>query len=160
MAPGQTVPNMVIARVANKKISIYNNAGSAQVLVDVLGYFRAARAAVRGDRPEPPARHAQRRRCADSEARPVRALVACAQQGRRADLERCRGDAQRDRSDTDAGHAFITIFPGGSTQPATSKVLNVLKGQVVPKMVVCRLSSDGTVDIANNAGDRSGRRCG
>ncbi len=40
MVPGQTVPNMVLARVgANGMISIYNNAGSTDVIVDVLGCF-------------------------------------------------------------------------------------------------------------------------
>ena len=40
MIPGQTVPNMVLARVgANGKVSIYNNTGSTDVVVDVLGCF-------------------------------------------------------------------------------------------------------------------------
>ena len=40
MAPGQTVPNMVMTRVgANGMVSIYNNAGSTDLIVDVLGCF-------------------------------------------------------------------------------------------------------------------------
>ena len=36
----QTAPNMVLVPVgANGQISIYNNAGSAHVIVDVLGWF-------------------------------------------------------------------------------------------------------------------------
>ena len=38
--PGQTVPNMVIAKVgAGGQVSIYNNTGSVDVVVDVLGWF-------------------------------------------------------------------------------------------------------------------------
>lgn len=40
MAPGTTIPNMVIVPVGTAgQISIYNDAGSTHVLVDVLGYF-------------------------------------------------------------------------------------------------------------------------
>jgi len=39
---GQTVPNLVIARIgANGKVTIYNHAGSTVVLADVQGYFTA-----------------------------------------------------------------------------------------------------------------------
>ena len=38
--PGQTVPNMVIVPVGNNgQISIYNNTGTVDVVVDVLGWF-------------------------------------------------------------------------------------------------------------------------
>ena len=40
---GQTIPNMVIAKVgAGGQVSIYNNTGSTDVIVDVLGWFRPA----------------------------------------------------------------------------------------------------------------------
>jgi len=39
---GQTVPNLVIAKVgANGQVSVYNNAGSTHVVVDVAGWFPA-----------------------------------------------------------------------------------------------------------------------
>jgi len=36
---GQTIPNLVIARVQNGKVSIFNNAGSTDVVADVQGWF-------------------------------------------------------------------------------------------------------------------------
>jgi hypothetical protein len=40
--PGQTIPNLVIAKLgANGKVSIYNSAGSTQVVADVVGWFPA-----------------------------------------------------------------------------------------------------------------------
>ncbi|MDQ3895654.1 MAG: N-acetylmuramoyl-L-alanine amidase [Actinomycetota bacterium] len=39
---GETVPNLVIVRVVNGKVSIYNNTGSTHVVADVQGWFSAA----------------------------------------------------------------------------------------------------------------------
>ena len=39
--PGQTVPNLVMVRIGtNAKISLYNSAGSTDLIADVVGYFR------------------------------------------------------------------------------------------------------------------------
>jgi len=39
---GQTVPNLVIAKVgADGKVAIYNHAGSAHVIFDVVGWYSA-----------------------------------------------------------------------------------------------------------------------
>jgi hypothetical protein len=43
-APGQTIPNLVMVRVAaNRKISIYNALGNVDVIGDVVGYFTSFR---------------------------------------------------------------------------------------------------------------------
>ena len=40
VAAGQTVPNLVIAKVGTGgQVSIYNNSGSTHVIANVLGYF-------------------------------------------------------------------------------------------------------------------------
>jgi hypothetical protein len=36
---GQTVPNLVMVRVSNGKVSIYNNLGSTNVIADIQGWF-------------------------------------------------------------------------------------------------------------------------
>lgn len=36
---GQTIPNLVVVRVQNGKVSVYNNAGSTNVVADVQGWF-------------------------------------------------------------------------------------------------------------------------
>jgi len=39
--PGQTVPNLVMVRIGtNAKISLFNSAGSTDMIADVVGYFR------------------------------------------------------------------------------------------------------------------------
>ena len=37
--PGETVPNLVTVPVSEGKISVYNNAGSVHVILDVVGYY-------------------------------------------------------------------------------------------------------------------------
>jgi hypothetical protein len=38
---GQTVPNLVMVRIGtNKKVSLYNSAGSTDLIADAVGYFR------------------------------------------------------------------------------------------------------------------------
>ena len=40
--PGQTVPNLVIVGIgSNGKVSLYNNAGSVDLIADVVGWFRS-----------------------------------------------------------------------------------------------------------------------
>jgi hypothetical protein len=38
-AAGQTIPNLVVVRLQNGKVSLYNNAGSTNVVADVQGWF-------------------------------------------------------------------------------------------------------------------------
>jgi hypothetical protein len=38
---GETVPNLVVVRVQNGKVSIYNNVGATHVIADVQGWFSA-----------------------------------------------------------------------------------------------------------------------
>jgi hypothetical protein len=41
VTPGQTVPNAVVARVNNGKVSLYNNLGEVHLIADVQGWFKA-----------------------------------------------------------------------------------------------------------------------
>jgi hypothetical protein len=46
---------------------------------------------------------------------------------------------------------YLTLFPDGAAQPATSD-LNFLGGQTIPNLVVVRLGANGKLDIFNAAG--------
>ena len=37
---GQTVPNLVMVRVADGKVTIYNNLGSTNVIADIQGWYQ------------------------------------------------------------------------------------------------------------------------
>ncbi len=151
MTMGQTVPNMVIARVANQRVSIYNDTGSVHVLVDVLGYFKAGTSgkfvAVGPNRLLD-----TRNGTGAAQAKLGQTVLSLPVRGKAGvPTSNVAAVMLNVTAVTPTLDTFVTVFPGGSTQPVTSN-LNVLKGQVVPNMVVCRLSNDGTVDIANNAG--------
>lgn len=153
MVPGQTVPNMVLTAVgANGMVSIFNNAGSADVVIDVLGCFD-------GD--------ASGRYVALS---PLRVLDT--REGLGAPLARV-GQSPLEVTLLGRGgvpssgvsgvmlnvtavapslSTYITVYPGGSTRPLASN-LNVSAGQVIPNMVLARVGPDGTVVMYNNGGD-------
>ena len=152
MVPGQTVPNMVMTRVgSNGMVSIYNNAGATDVIVDVLGCFDD-----------------------DSEGRYVAlspSRVLDTRDGTGAPLAQvgqtplevtllARGGVPSDgvsgvmlnvTAVAPTGNTYVTIYPGGTECPTASN-LNVSAGQVIPNMVLARIGQGGTVLMYNNAG--------
>ena len=48
-------------------------------------------------------------------------------------------------------NTYVTVYPGGSDRPTASN-LNVSVGQVIPNMVLARVGPDGTVMIFHNGG--------
>jgi hypothetical protein len=152
MVPGQTVPNMVLTRVgANGKISIFNNTGSTDVVIDVLGAFH----------PNASGRYValSPRRVLDTREGLGAPLAKVGQ----APLEVTLGGKGGVPSNGVSGvmlnvtavsptaSTYITVYPGGSDRPLASN-LNLLAGQVVPNMVLARLGSQGTVMMFNNGG--------
>ncbi|MGE3328826.1 MAG: hypothetical protein AB7N61_25820, partial [Acidimicrobiia bacterium] len=47
--------------------------------------------------------------------------------------------------------SYLTVWPSGQPRPLASSV-NMVAGQTVPNMVLCRLGADGRVHIYNNSG--------
>jgi hypothetical protein len=152
MVRGQTVPNMVFARVGTDgKVSIYNNSGTAHVVVDVVGAF---------------ADNAPGRLVA---LQPARVLdtregigAPLGKVGQTPLVLRLTGQAGIPGSGVSAvlmnvtavtpdNNTFITVYPTGGERPLASN-LNVVAGQVIPNMVLARVGADGSVAIYNNAG--------
>jgi hypothetical protein len=46
---------------------------------------------------------------------------------------------------------FVTVWPSGEDRPLASS-LNFVKGQTIPNLVVCKLGTDGKLNLANSAG--------
>jgi hypothetical protein len=152
MAPGQTVPNMVLARVgSNGMISICNNSGSTHVVVDVLGCFDG-----------------------DSNGRyvaltPSRVLdtregigAPLAEVGQTPLMVALLGIGSVPSSGvtgvmlnvtavSPTANTYVTIYPSDAERPRASN-LNVVAGQVIPNMVLARVGADGAVAIFNNSG--------
>ena len=152
MVPGQTVPNMVLTRVgANGMVSIYNNAGSTDLIVDVLGCFDGDSSGryvalsprrvldTRDGTGAPPAQVGQ-------------APIAVTLLGRGGvPASGVSGVMLNVTAVAPTGNTYVTVYPGGTECPTASN-LNVSAGQVVPNMVLARLGADGTVLMYNNAG--------
>ena len=155
---GQTIPNLVVARVgANGKISIYNNAGSTDVIVDVMGWFPTGY----GYAGLVPARLLETRSglaTVDGQFNGVGKVGA----GQTLDLTVAgRGGVPASgvsavvvnvTATNPSAASFITVFPSGQTRPAFASNLNVVAGQTIPNLVVARVGANGKISIYNNAG--------
>jgi hypothetical protein len=152
MVRGQTVPNMVLARVGTDgRVSIYNNSGAVHVVVDVVAAF---------------ADNAPGRLVA---VQPARVLdtregigAPVAKVGQDALVMKLTGQAGIPGSGVSAvlmnvtavtpdRDTFITVYPTGGDRPLASN-LNVVAGQVIPNMVLARVGPDGSVAFSNNQG--------
>jgi hypothetical protein len=152
MIPGQTVPNMVLARVgANGKVSIYNNTGSTDVVVDVLGCFdsdASGRYVALSPRRVLDTRDGLGAPLAKVGQTPL-PLMLLGKGG--VPSSGVSGVMLNVTAVAPTANTFITVYPGGTDRPMASN-LNVSGGQVIPNMVLARVGSDGTALLFNNGG--------
>ncbi len=152
MAAGQTIPNMVLAKVgAGGKVSIYNHSGSTDVVVDVLGCFSAGVSSRFVSLS--PARVLDTREGLGAPKAPLgRGVIALALAG--------HGGVPSNGSSAvllnitavaPSTGTFVTVFPSNVERPVASN-LNAAAGQVVPNMVIARLGDDGAAVLYNNSG--------
>jgi uncharacterized protein (DUF1501 family) len=152
MVSGQTVPNMVLARVgADGKVSVYNNTGAAHVVVDVVGAF-ADNASGRFVALSP-SRVLDTREGYGAPKAPV---------GQTPLVLRLMGTGGVPGSGvsavllnvtavTPSATTFITVYPAGGERPLASN-LNASAGQIIPNMVLARLGTNGSAAFYNNQG--------
>ena len=152
MIPGQTVPNMVLARVgANGKVSIYNNTGSTDIVVDVLGCFDAnasGRYVALSPRRVLDTRDGTGAPLSNVGQTPL-PLMLLGKGG--VPSSGVSGVMLNVTAVAPTANTFITVYPGGTVRPMASN-LNVSGGQVIPNMVLARVGDDGTTMIYNNGG--------
>jgi len=154
--PGQTVANAVLTKVGTGgKISIYNNGGAVDVIVDVVGWFPDNQSYVGLT----PARLADTRNLPtiDGQFSNTGALG----QGGVANVKVVgRGNVPASGVGAVAlnvtaagpiGSSFITVWPTGGARPTASN-LNFVTGQTVPNLVIAKVGDGGQVSIFNNTG--------
>ena len=153
MLRGQTVPNLVVARVgAGGKVSIYNNAGTTAVVADVQGWYGVPGAGGRYT-PVAPARVLDTRTGEGGTLGKVSGGTSINLDVRGVGgLPSTVGAVVLNvtATDLDGGDSFVTVYPTGVTRPLASN-LNVTSGQSVPNLVVTP-TGDGRVTLYNNAG--------
>ena len=159
---GQTIANMVIAKVgADGKINLFNNAGSTQVLVDVVGYFPVLSeysAIV-------PQRFVDTRNCSicltvDGQNQGIGPIapggsLTVTMAGRGNIAASAGAVALNVTVVGSTASNYLTVFPAGGAVPTVSN-LNFVSGQTVPNMVIVKLGTGGVntgkITLFNNSG--------
>jgi len=146
--PGQTVPNLVVAKVGTAgRVRFYNAAGSAHVVVDLLGYV-IGRSGARG------------RMVATTPARLYDTRLAAHGGPLTGGEERTVSVAGRgglpsgpfsgivaNVTVTEPSHVgYLTVWPADRARPTASN-LNFAPMQTVPNLVVCAVSPDGSIKL-------------
>ena len=154
--PGQTVPNLVVAKVGTDgKIGAFNNSGEAHVIADVVGWYGPDGGTTGAlYTPLVPGRILDTR---SGNGAPAAKLGA----GATVDLQAMgRGGVPAAgvsavvlsvTATEPTGYSFLTVWPGGQARPLASN-LNISPGRAVSNTVVVKSGSDGKVSIYNNGG--------
>lgn len=151
---GQTVPNLVVARVGDAgQVSIFTNAGSADVIFDVTGWITSPSSTARGSRLEPitPQRLLDTRDGTGGYGAPVGGgsaislHVADPNDGYTAAVLNVTG------TDTFLS-TFVTAYPSELAGPPLASNLNLVANQTRPNLVMVKIGPDGNVNLYNHAG--------
>ncbi|MCB0915658.1 MAG: hypothetical protein H6525_00940 [Actinobacteria bacterium] len=153
---GQTVPNMVIAKLGiDGSIALYNRNGATHLLVDVLGWFpdgsdysALTPARLADTRPANPTVDGLGPKGALGPQTTIRVKVT----GRGGIPNSGVGAvAINVTAVAPTAGTFITVFPAGESRPTASN-LNPAAGQTVPNMVIAKVGVDGSIDLYNRNG--------
>ena len=137
----QEVPNMVIAKVGQDgRVAVYNDRGSVDVVVDVIGWFAAGSAF----NALTPVRVLDTRQ-ASSLVGGVEREVSIAGLGG-VPSSGVGGVALNVTVTNPSDPSFLTVWPTGVGMP-TSSNLNFVEGQTVPNMVIVKLGIGGRISL-------------
>lgn len=137
---GQTIPNMVIAKLGSDgSVSIYSTT-TTHIVVDVAGYFPTTGLY----NPVSPSRLADTRQTA----------ILAGGQVLKVPVRNMGGVGGAEASAValnvtvvgPQGGGWLTVFPTGEDKPNASN-LNYSPGQTIPNMVIAKIGADGTVSI-------------
>jgi len=156
-APGWTVPNAVTVMLGSSgQVSVYNNGGSADVVIDVVGYYKAGVGA--GLTSLTPVRVTDSR--PSSQVGPFSSPwapgqtrdVAVAGAGSTAGVPADAAAVVVNATVTDTtGYSNLVVWPTGQPKPVASS-LNWSPGWTVPNAVTVKVGSLGQISLYNNSG--------
>ncbi|MGZ4679460.1 MAG: DUF1501 domain-containing protein, partial [Ilumatobacteraceae bacterium] len=150
--PGMAVPNLAIIRLGSAgDVNFFTNAGSVNLLADVVGYFRGGTSV--GLEPLVPSRLLDTRDGTGGRLGALRQGESINLQvaGRGGVVGSPQAVALNVTVTGPTAGSFLTVWPSGETRPFASSV-NMVPGQTVPNMVLARVGSNGMVSIFNNTG--------
>lgn len=154
--PGRTVANAVLATVGDGgRIDVYNDAGTTDVVIDVVGWMPSAGRFHGMD----PARLVDTRPGGTTIDGRVAGVGPLGQGGSlsvpvvgRAGIPVGASAVVVNVTATEpTGTGFLTVFPAGAVRPTASN-LNVVPGLTVPNLVLAGLGEDGRIVVFNSAG--------
>ncbi|MDH6135410.1 hypothetical protein P3T37_004825 [Kitasatospora sp. MAA4] len=149
LVPGQTVANLATVAVdPNGNVSVRNNSGSVDVVVDLFGYYAPATA----DRftTTAPTRLLDTRNGSGTPlgSGAVTTVQVAGVNGVPADATAAVFNLTATEPDTDG---YLAAYADGAARPGTSNV-NFTRGQTVPNQAIVPIGADGKVAIYNFAG--------
>ncbi|MHB8262943.1 MAG: IPT/TIG domain-containing protein [Acidimicrobiales bacterium] len=169
---GETVPNRVIVKVgANGQVSVYNNSGGANLIVDVSGYYTDGSSSTQTGslfNPVTPARIVDTRCTTSSPPSNCSSLPsansALKTMGPASSMSVAVAGNASIPSDAIAfvgnvtvvgptAGGYLTVYPSGSTPSGVTSDLNFSAGQTTANMVQALLNSSGGVMVYNSAGN-------
>jgi len=158
-AAGVTVPNRVIVPVGTGgKVSFYNGVGSADLIVDVGGYFTGNSSSGATFLPLTPTRIVDTRFGTGGFNTPLGQgapmVVTVAGSGGVPNMAAAIPPTAVVLNVTVTGATAasdLAVWPHGGSRPVASD-LNFAAGQTVPNLVIVKLSSAGKIDIGNDFG--------
>ncbi|HEX3622261.1 MAG TPA: hypothetical protein VHT97_08105 [Acidimicrobiales bacterium] len=157
-APGPSVANLVTATLgSNGAVTLYNNQGTVDVVVDVEGYYTATTGTGSGYVALNPARDLDTRSGTGTGG-----VIAPLAAGQTMNLTVTGvggvpatgvSAVALNVTETDASgpESFLTVFPTGGTVPLASNI-NFAAGPSRPNLVIVPVSATGQVSIYNNLG--------
>lgn len=152
----KTVPNRVSVPIgAGGMVTLYNDVGTVDVVVDVNGYYTSATATGGFLLPLTPVRILDTRNGTGGFSSPVGQgqTISVTIDGRGGVPSSGVSEVILNVTATDptAKASFLTIFPDGISRPLASD-LNFVKGQTVPNLVFVKVGADGKVAVYNVKG--------
>jgi len=146
---GQTIPNLVIVPLGpGNTVTIFNRAGTVNVLGDLVGYFKPGTGA--GFTGKTPTRVLNTRTgigAAKAKLGAARTLTLKVP-GLRAGTTAVAINVMVTNP---TAASYLTVYPGGTARPGTSN-LNFVAGQTIPNLVIVPLGPGNTVTFYNRHG--------
>jgi hypothetical protein len=155
--PGQTIPNLVIATIgSNGQISLFNSAGSTDLVADVAWYFTS------GSQLHPlnPVRVLDTR-AGYGTIDGIDAGIGALGAGGELDISLAgRGGMPSSGMGTvvmnvtttaPTGNGYLTVWPTNQPRPLASS-LNFVPAQTIPNLVISAVSSAGQISFFNSSG--------
>ncbi len=145
---GNVVPNLVICKLGvGGQVTLDGVGSGAHVVGDVFGYFGSSGSLLRA---VPPRRLLDTREGIGAQRAPVTpgTSLRLAVAGRAQVPANATAVVLNVTATNVAGPSFVTVWPADSGQPGTSN-LNMVGGQTIANLVICRLGSGGALELAS-----------